>query len=213
MPPRRLLVALISATAVGVALALILLLARPHSSNVATSASGASPAGAASAAGFAGAALPGNVPEHDFTLTDQHRRRVSLRGFHGAVAMLAFLSSTCGPACVLLAQQIRGALDDLARQVPVLLVSVDPTGDTPERVSGFLAQVSLAGRVHYLTGSVAELRQVWRAYAIKPLSSGRAAFERSAAVTLIDRSGYERVVFGLEQLTPEGLAHDIRKLS
>jgi hypothetical protein len=29
---------------------------------------------------------------------------------------------------------------------------------------------------------------------------------------LIDRNGFERVGFGLEQITPEGLAHDIRLL-
>ena len=127
--------------------------------------------------------------------------------------MLAFVSSTCGPACTLIAQQIRGALDELGRAVPVLLVTVDPAGDTPARVQRFLAQVSLTGRVHYLTGTPAELRPVWRAYAIEPLSSGRSAYERSAVVVLLDRSGRERVLFGPEQLTPEALAHDIRKLS
>jgi len=32
-------------------------------------------------------------------------------------------------------------------------------------------------------------------------------------VVLLDRSGRARVLFGPEQLTPEALAHDIRKLS
>jgi hypothetical protein len=45
-----------------------------------------------------------------------------------------------------------------------------------------------------------------------PPSRGRAAFERAASVMLLDRRGAERVIFGLEQLTPEGLAHDIRVL-
>jgi protein SCO1/2 len=212
MQRRRPLVALIAATAAGVALALVLLLARPQSRTGAVS-GGSSPIGAERAPGFAGAALPGGVQEHDFTLQDQSGRRVSLAAFRGEVAVLAFLSSTCAAPCTLIAQQIRGALDELAHAPPVLLISVDPTGDTPVRVSGFLAQASLTGRVHYLTGALQALRPIWRAYGIQPLSSGRGAFERSATVTLIDRTGLQRVIFGLEQLTPEGLAHDIRKLS
>jgi protein SCO1/2 len=96
--------------------------------------------------------------------------------------------------------------------VPVLVVSVDPGADTPARIRGFLAQVSLTGRVLYLTGSRATLQPIWRAYGIVPPTAGRAAFERSAAVLLLDRAGHQRVIFQLEQLTPEGLAHDIGKL-
>ena len=56
------------------------------------------------------------------------------------------------------------------------------------------------------------LRRVWRSYRITPPSSGAGAFARAASVLLIDRDGRERVAFGIEQLTPESLAHDIGKL-
>jgi protein SCO1/2 len=167
---------------------------------------------ASSSAGFDGAALPGNAPRGDFTLTDQSGRPVSLSRYRGQVTILAFLYSTCGPTCILIAEQIRGALDELRRPVPVLLISADPLADTPARVARFLARVSLAGRVRYLTGRQRALQPIWRAYGVVGASSGRAAFARSAAVLLIDRSGRERVLFGLEQLTPEAVAHDVRKL-
>jgi cytochrome oxidase Cu insertion factor (SCO1/SenC/PrrC family) len=112
-----------------------------------------------------------------------------------------------------IAQQIRGAIDDLHAAPAVLIVSADPAGDTPARVERFLTDVSLSGRVRYLTGPPAQLRSVWRAYRIAPASDGRAAFERTATVMLLDRSGRERVLFGLEQLTPESLAHDIERLA
>ena len=51
----------------------------------------------------------------------------------------------------MIAQQIRGALDELRRPVPVLLISADPAADTPARVRRFLPRVSLSGRVRYLT--------------------------------------------------------------
>jgi protein SCO1 len=126
--------------------------------------------------------------------------------------VLAFVYRTCGPTCVLIAQQIRGALDELTRPTAVLFVSVDPGADTPARISSFLARVSLTGRARYLTGSRASLQPIWRAYGVVPPAASRAAFERSAAVLLLDRSGRERVIFQLEQLTPESLAHDIGKL-
>jgi protein SCO1/2 len=171
-----------------------------------------------SASGFAGAALPAGVRARDFTLagltapSGRRNASVSLSSYRGRVVVLAFLYSTCGPTCTLIAQQIRGALDVLPQPTPVLIVSADPSADTAARVHDFLARVSLTGRVHYLIGSRAELRAVWRAYGAVPASAGRVAFDDAAAVLLIDSRGFERVLFPVEQLTPEALAHDIGKL-
>ena len=55
--------------------------------------------------------------------------------------MLAFLYSDCGAACMLIAQQIRGALDELrAPACRVLIVSADPAADTPAACARFLAR-------------------------------------------------------------------------
>jgi protein SCO1/2 len=91
----------------------------------------------------------------------------------------------------------------------VLLVSLDPGADTPRRARRFLAQTALAGRAHYLSGPARVLRRIWGGYRVDPAAAG---IEGAAIVLLLDRAGRERVLFGLEQLTPEGLAHDLRKL-
>ena len=131
--------------------------------------------------------------------------------------MLAFLYSTAaGDTCILIAQQIRGALDELAPSVPVLIVSADPAADTAaQRAGASSQQVSLTGRVHYLTGSpAAAARGLARVPRRSPASAGRAAFDTlrlgAADRPPRDASG---CVFGLEQLTPEALAHDIGKLA
>jgi protein SCO1/2 len=203
---RRTLAALTTAALTLVAVVLILLLGGPAGRR-------ASSLSDDSLSGFAGAALPAGVPERDFTLTDQAGRLVSLSGLHGQVTLLVFLATTCGAPCVLVAHQVRGALDELEHPPPVLVVSLDPAADTPARVARFLAQVSLTGRVRYLTGPARSLRPIWGAYRVHPPRSDRAAFQRSATVVLLDRHGRQRVIFGLEQLTPEGLAHDLRKLA
>jgi protein SCO1/2 len=166
----------------------------------------------ANASGFDGAALPTGISAPSFTLRDQTGTPVSLAGYRGQVVVVAFLYSSCGAPCVVIAQQIRGALDELPHAVPVLVISADPEADTAANVQRFLARVSLAGRVRYLTGSRAQLRKVWHAFRVLPASAGQAVFARSASVFLIDREGRERVIFQLEQLTPEALSHDVREL-
>jgi len=162
--------------------------------------------------GFAGAELPHAVPAPPLALTDQYGRAVSLASLRGQPVLVAFLYAHCGGPCTLIAQQIRGALDELRHPVPVLIVSADPAGDTPAAVRSFLAATSLSGRVYYLTGPAAALRSVWRAYGVRPAAAGRAAFASRLTVVLIDPQGRERVLYGPEQLTPEALAHDVGKL-
>jgi protein SCO1 len=161
---------------------------------------------------FRGAALPGNVIAPGFTLTDQYGRAVSLSEYRGRVVILTFLYSRCGATCILIAQQIRGAIEELAKPAVVLIVSADLQADTPRSVTRFLQEVSLEGRVEYLTGPPARLRKVWRAYGVTPASSNPARFERFASLLLIDAGGRERVLFEPEVLTPEALSHDVGKL-
>ena len=172
--------------------------------------------------GFEGAAFPAGVRARDFTLEDQQGRRVSLSSYRGRVVALAFLPVPVGASsdcrtCVLVAQQVRGALDELESHPPAkpdlrtVFVSTKP-GAPRARGGGLLAQASLTGRVELLTGTTKELRPVWHAYSLPPSNAGKAASEAAVTVLLIDRNGFERVGFGLEQMTPEGLSHDIRLL-
>jgi protein SCO1/2 len=162
---------------------------------------------------FEGAVFPPGVHAHDFTLTNQHGQEISLSSYRGKVVMLAFIFSTCH-TCVLVANQVRGALDELEGdpRPTVLFVSTDPRADTHASVERFMNATSLNGRAQYLVGTAKQLQPVWRAYAISPASTGKTAAEAGTTVLLVDRHGIERVGFEVEQITPEGLAHDIRLL-
>ena len=168
--------------------------------------------------GFDGAAFPPGVLARNFTLTNQRGQRVSLSAYRGKVVVLAFLSSDCR-TCLLVADQVRATLDELesvagaSPDVSTIFVSTDPPADTHARVGHFLGETSLSGRVEYLTGTPKELQPIWKAYAIPPVSAGKSASEEGTTVLAIGREGIERVGFGLEQLTPESLAHDIRLLA
>jgi protein SCO1/2 len=174
MRPRpHILLALTSV--VVLAFALVVIIDRPATQSSAGTSStdtGTPVAEHASSSGFDGALLPGDVTAPDFTLTDQHRRRVSLGQYRGRVTILTFLSSACPPTCPLVAQQIRGALDELGEAgghpIPTLIVSADPAADTPAAVGRFLREASLTGRVEYLTGTRAQLQPIWHAYNVVP---------------------------------------------
>jgi protein SCO1 len=202
---RLTIAALLIVLAIGLGLALSLGSAHKHSST--------SPS--QSSSGFDGAPLPGQQP-YDFTLIDQRGHRVSLSEYRGRVVLLTFLSTAPGSAAAatsrLMAQQIRGALAELGGGVPALAVSTSPDTDTRARVRAFLSGVSLTNRLEYLTGTTAQLRAIWHTYAITPPRQGEKGPNRAAYVVLIDKRGVQRVRFYVEQLTPEALAHDIRRL-
>jgi protein SCO1/2 len=165
---------------------------------------------------FDGATFPPGVRAADFTLPDLSGGPVSMRALRGHVVALVFMPGDCR-TCLLVAEQIRGALDELeshppaAANVRTILVSTDPTV-APARMKAFLAKNVLLGRVSYLAADDARLRPVWRAYHVTTPGAGRTAAEEAITVLLVDKRGVERVGFGIEQITPEGLSHDIRLL-
>jgi protein SCO1/2 len=165
---------------------------------------------AGSPTGFEGAIRPPDLEAAPLTgLVDEDHRPLSLESYKGQVVVMTFLYTTCKDTCPLTAQQIRGALDDLGTDVPVVAVSVDPRNDDPSNAKRFLVEQQMIGRMHFALGDTAALRRQWDAYGIAPQRDGK---EHSAYVVLVDGDGMQRVGWPVEKLTPEGLAHDIRRL-
>jgi protein SCO1/2 len=161
---------------------------------------------------FDGPTMPPNLRAHDFTLTDQYGRRVRLAADRGKVVVLTFIHSLCHDTCPFMVEQIKGALNDLpnnGRDVPTIGVSVAQAEDTVHNRLAFLAKHDMTGRLQFVNGALPTMRRIWHDYAIQPVTP---KIDHSTFVLLIDKRGYERVGFAADQLTPEGLAHDIRVL-
>ncbi len=161
---------------------------------------------------FDGPTMPPHLRAADFSLRDQNGRRVTLSAYRGKVVVLTFIHSLCHDTCPFMVEQIKGALNDLpdsGRGVPAIGVSADPSEDTVHNRRAFLAKHEMTGRLAFVNGPMAAMRRVWKAYAIAPVTP---KVDHSTFVLLIDKQGYERVGFAADQLTPEGLAHDIRAL-
>jgi protein SCO1/2 len=161
---------------------------------------------------YKGAVRP-KAPPGEFALRDQDGELVRLAGLRGKVVVLSPTYSTCEETCPIVAQEIRGALDDLSEtereQVRAFALSVDPANDTPDRAQEFLLNRRLRGYLDYLLGTRRELTPVWREYGFAPQTTER---EHNSYVVLIDQDGRQRVGFPANYLTPEALTHDLRLL-
>lgn len=164
---------------------------------------------AASGPPFAGATRPPGIPPARVDLPDEHGRLVRMSDMRGKPVVVTFLYTTCEDSCPLTAAQIRGALDDLGHDVPVVAVSVDPAHDTPARARGFSSRQRLSSRMRWVLGDRGELQRLWLAFGVRPQGDGA---EHSAATVLLDKRGRQRVGFSTDVLTPEALAHDIALL-
>jgi protein SCO1/2 len=158
---------------------------------------------------FQGSIRPPGIAPADFSMRDQDGRTVTLRQFRGRPVVVTFLYTTCEDTCPLTAQQIRGALDDLGHDVPVLVFAVDPPRDTPKRAKRFLAEQRVTGRMRFLLGPRPELEQQWKAYGIRRQSD---ELEHSAYVVLLDAQGRQRIGFPAGEVTPDALANDLSLL-
>lgn len=158
---------------------------------------------------FDGPTMPPRLRAKNFSLTDQNGHRITLSRYRGKVVVLTFIHSLCHDTCPFMVEQIKGALNDLpndGRGIPTIGVSVDPSQDTTANRRAFLARHEMTGRMEFVNGPLPAMRRVWHDYAIQPVSP---KVDHSTFVLLIDKRGVERVGFAADQLTPEGLAHDI----
>ena len=120
-----------------------------------------------------GSSNPVNFPAPAFSLTDQDGRAVTLASLRGKVVLLTFLDDTCSVDCPLIAQEFRQAGQllgaDTAR-VELVAINYNPLDTQVSYIQAFDRQEGLDGvpNWRYLTGTLAQLQQVWRQYAIVP---------------------------------------------
>jgi len=158
---------------------------------------------------FEGAELPRGVKAPDFRLRDERGRAVTMKEYRGKPVVVTFLYSHCRDTCPIQAQQIKGALDDLGRDLPALAISVDPPGDTPKSVDRFNEEQGVTGRIRWVLGRESQLRPLWEGY---HTTSQSPQTEHMARLVLIDKRGFQRIGYPSSQVTPERLAHDLRLL-
>lgn len=140
---------------------------------------------------------PLSKPAPDFTLTDEFGRQVSLRAFRGKVVILAFNDSECTTVCPLTTQAMVDAkrfLGAAGRDVQLLGIDANPRATAISDVRAYSRTHGMTYQWRFLTGSLPELRRVWRAYGID-VQIERGQIDHTPALYVIDPAGRLRRLY------------------
>ncbi len=120
--------------------------------------------------GFRGNRYVQPNPAYDFQLIDQYGNPFKLSDFRGKIIVMSFIYTHCPDIC----PAISAGFSDLEKklrerglddEVVLVLVSVDPERDTPERLREWMNLYDLEG-VYLLTGDYDDVSRVWNAYGV-----------------------------------------------
>jgi protein SCO1/2 len=147
----------------------------------------------------------------ELNLRDERSRPFRLADARGRVVALTFLDSRCRSMCPIEARQLATVWRSLsARRATLVVISTDPWGDTPASERRFAAKAHWSMPWHWLSGSAAQLRPVWRAYGVGVIRTP-GDVSHGTALYLIDGNGFERGGY-LPPFLPRDVAHDIGAL-
>lgn len=112
---------------------------------------------------------PVDRPAHNFTLTDQFGRSVSLRSFRGKVVILGFNDSECTTMCPLTTTAMLDAkvmLGSAGSRVQLVGVDANPRATSIGDVLSYSQVHGMLNSWDFLTGSLPQLKAVWHDYSI-----------------------------------------------
>ena len=136
----------------------------------------------------------------DLTLTDQFGRRVSLASFRGRVVLLAFNDSQCTTICPLTTTEMVDAkkmLGAAGSNVALLGIDANPHATAVKNVRAYSEVHGMMHEWDFLTGSLAQLRRVWRSYYID-VQIEEGAIDHTPALYIISRTGALAKVYLIE---------------
>jgi cytochrome oxidase Cu insertion factor (SCO1/SenC/PrrC family) len=148
-------------------------------------------------------------PAPAFALPDERGHTVSLASLRGRTVLLTFLDSRCHSQC-----PIEGAmLAQIERRVhvPLVVVSANPWGDAAWSVNAFVQKERWSFDWHWLLGTPAQLRPVWRSYSVAVKRTPNDVLH-TLALYVIDKHGDQRAAY-LFPFVPTQVAADIRNLA
>src|ERR1700721_2907165 len=133
----------------------------------------------------------------DVKLVNQFGQQMSLSQFRGRVVMLSFEDSECTTVCPLTTQSMVLAKELLGKAgSSVQLLGVDANPDAI-KVSDVMAYSRVHGMINqwdFLTGSLAQLKSVWKAYNVAvQIEAGQ--IDHTPALYVIDQQGRLQKVY------------------
>jgi len=158
---------------------------------------------------FHGSLISPPKPAADFALTNQTRSTVHLSDFRGKYVLLFFGFTNCTEECPLtmgFLKQMHDRLGSQADMTQVMMITTDPTKDTPQVLGSFLSHFdpSFIG----LTSSFNVLQNIWAEYGVTVLDNGET---HTSYVYLIDPQGNLIATYPLLE-NADGITADLKYL-
>ena len=139
----------------------------------------------------------GGIAAPNFSLINQFGERMSLSSFRGKVVILAFTDSECTTVCPLTTQSMLAARDLLGKagdQVQLLGVDANPSATKVSDVMSYSRSHGLVNHWDFLTGTLPQLKAVWKAYDIY-VQIVKGQVDHTPALFVIDTRGREQKVY------------------
>ena len=151
---------------------------------------------------FKGTIMPAAIPAPDFALTNVAGETVHLSDFAGKIVLLYFGYSFCPDVCPTTLSDlslVQRKLDDGGEKIQVLMVSVDPERDTPDKLAEFVQHFhpTFIG----LSGSKEEIDAAAEGYGVfyekhEGTEATGYLIDHTARVFVIEPDGSYRLSFG-----------------
>ncbi len=163
------------------------------------------------------AALHGTVltppaPAHRFTLRDQDGVPFLLAGTRPGITALYFGFTHCKDVCPQTLEHVGAARERAgltAQQLQIVMVTVDPSRDTPAAMRAFFGKSNV--RAIGLSGTPRELARVYRAYGVAVQRQG-GDIGHSDYVYVLDKSGAVRELLSSHASIAE-ISNDLQALA
>ena len=158
-----------------------------------------------------------NVKAPDFVLVNQNSQRFDSTRLRGKVVVLNFIFTTCTDVCPIfmanLAELQRKLNERHGAELFFLSVTTDPEVDSAKVLNAYAQRYSADFKNWaFLTGSEAQLKEVWNGFGIRVIRKGRGLVQHTSLTTVIDRQELRRFNYLGEKWPPKALEKDVLEL-
>lgn len=166
---------------------------------------------------FKGSLMPSTIPAPDFTLTNADGQEVQLSDYQDKIVLLYFGYTFCPDVCPSSLSDLKivqNKLDENGEKIQVIMVTVDPDRDTPEKLAEYVEHFhpTFLG----LSGTKEEIDAAGEGYGVYyEKHEGTAAtgylVDHTARIFVIEPDGTYRLSFGFGTPTDD-IVSDLRLL-
>ncbi|MBI2232051.1 MAG: SCO family protein [Deltaproteobacteria bacterium] len=159
-------------------------------------------------------AAAANVKAPEFTLIDQDGKQFLSTNLRGKIVVLDFIYTTCTDVCPLFTANFvrlqRRLATDHRSEVFLVSITTDPEIDSPKVLKAYAQRYGADfSNWAFLTGTEAQLKEVWKAFGIRVIRKGRGLVQHDSVTTLIDRQETRRFNHPGEKVRLEEVERDL----